>query len=102
MITYFLGLLAFNFAVALVMFAIIVYSRRKARSVTPLKGLAVFSIGWVAGSFLVLVVHLLFALGGTEVGGGPFETLVSIIVVLSVMHAAFGWLSEATVAGAPR
>ena len=99
LITYLLGLLAFNFVFALVMFAIIVYSRRKEREVTPLRGLAIFSIGWLAGSILVFVFHLLFALSGTEVQGGPFETPVSIVVILSVMYAAFAWLSEARVAG---
>lgn len=102
LITYFLGLLAFNFVFALAMFAIIVYSRRKEREVTPLRGLTIFSIGWLAGSLLVFVFHLLFALGGTEVQGGSFETPMSIIVILSVMYAAFGWLSEARVAGAPK
>jgi hypothetical protein len=100
LITYFLGLFAFNFVFALAMFAIIVYSRRKEREVTPLKGLAIFSIGWLAGSLLVFVFHLLFALGGTEVQGGPFEAPVSMVVVLSVMYAAFEWLSEARAAGA--
>jgi len=100
--TYFLGLLAFNFVFALVMFAIIVYTRRKEREVTPLRGLAIFSIGWLAGSLLVFVFHLLFALGGTQVQGGPFETPASIVVILSVMYAVFEWLSEARVAGASK
>ena len=100
--TYFLGLLAFNFVFAVVMFAIIVYSRRKEREVTPLRGLAIFSVGWLAGSFLVYVFHPLFALGGTEVQGGSLETPVSIVVILSVMYAAFGWLSQPRVGSTPK
>lgn len=96
-----LGPLASSFGVALVMFAIIAYSRRKERQVTPLRGLAIFSIGWLVGSLLVFVFLLLFSLTGTEVRGGQLETPVSIVLILSVMYAAFGWLSEAR-AGAPK
>lgn len=52
LITYFLGTLAYNLFMAIVIFAIIVYSRRKERAISPLMGIAVFSIGWLAGSLL--------------------------------------------------
>ena len=101
-ITYVLRLLAYNCGVAFLMFAIIVYARRKEREVTSLRGLAIFLIGWLVGSLLVFVVHLLFSLGGTEVRGGPLDSPVSFVIILSVMYATFGWLSEARVAGPPK
>ncbi len=47
LITYLLRLLGFDFVISLVMFAIILYSRRKEREVTSLRGLAIFLIGWL-------------------------------------------------------
>ena len=68
---YFLGILAYTLAVSLVVFGTIIYSRRHDRSVTTLRGLAVLLIGWVVASLLNFVTHLLFALAGIQVEGGP-------------------------------
>ena len=102
LIAYVVRFLGVNSGVALVMFAIIVYSRRKEREVTPFRGLAIFLIGWLAGSLLVFVLHILCALGGTKVEGGSLEGAVSFVVILSVMYAGFGWLSEARAGGGPK
>ncbi len=92
--TYFLNTLAFNVAISVITFAAVWASRRKGRELTFLRGTAVLLIGWVISSILVLIVHLLFAIGGTEVQGGQLETPISILVVISVMYAVFGWLSK--------
>ena len=92
--TYFLNTLAFNVAISVITFAAVWASRRKRRELTFLRGTAVLLIGWVIGSILVLIVHLLFSIGGTEVQGGPLETPISILVVISVMYAVFGLLSK--------
>jgi hypothetical protein len=95
--TYIAGLLAYNLASALVLFAIVGFSRRKERSVTPLRGVFVFLIAWLGGTILVFLIHLLFALGGTPVEGGQLETPIAILVILPVTYAAHMWLSQAKV-----
>jgi len=92
--TYFLNTLAFNVAISVIIFAAVWASRRKGRELTFLRGTAVLLIGWVIGSILVLIVHLLFSIGGTELRDGPLEGPISILVVISVMYAVFGWLSK--------
>ena len=99
---YFLGTLAFNLFTAFFMFAIIVFSRRKEREITPLKGTAVFLIGWLGGSILVFVFELLFALTGANVDGEQLKSGIAIIMILSVMYAAFSWLSKSRIAGTSR
>ncbi len=95
MANYVAGLLGFNFSVALIMFAIIIFSLRKKRAVTALKGFAIFAIGWLGGTFVVFVFHVLFRLAGTIVQAGQLEAPVSILVITPVMYAAFRKFSEA-------
>ncbi len=92
MATY-LELLGFNAVISVITFAAIWASRRKGRELTFLRGTAVLLISWVIGSTLVLIVRLLFYIGGTEVRDGLFES-ASILVVISVMYAVYGWLSK--------
>lgn len=92
--TYFLNTLAFNAAIAVITFAAVWVSRRKGRELTLLRGTAVLLIGWVIGSILVLIVHLLLSIGGTEIRDGPLEGSLSILVVISVMYAVYSWLSK--------
>ena len=96
-VTYCVHLLSFSFGISLFIFAIIIFARRKERAVTPLKGLAIFSIGWLASTFVVGVIHLSFAYFGTTLQGGELEAPVSIVIVMSVMYVVFNWLSEARV-----
>lgn len=92
--TYFLNTLAFNVAISVIIFAAVWASKRKGRELTFLRGAAVLLIGWVIGSILVLIVHLLFSIGGTEVRDGPLEAPISILVVISVVYAAYSLLSK--------
>jgi hypothetical protein len=92
--TYFFGLLAYNVAFAALAFAAVHISMRKFRELVFGRGVAVVLIGWIAGSLLILAIHLLFALNGTDVQGSQLETPVSIIGLLSVTYAAYGWLSK--------
>lgn len=92
---YFVGLLAHNLIFAFVLFAIVVFSRRKDRVVTPLRGLFVFLMAWLGGSVAVFLVHLLFTLSGTQVEGGQLETPIAILVILPIAYAAHNWLSRA-------
>ncbi len=92
--TYFLYTLAFNVAISVIAFAAIWASMRKGRELTFLRGTAVLLIGWVIGSILILIVHLLFSIGGTALRDGPLESPISVLVVISVMYMVYGWLSE--------
>ena len=94
---YFAGLLARNLAFALFLFAIVVFSRRKDRSVTPVRGLLVFLISWLGGSAACFLILLLFAATGTQVEGGQLEMPVAILVILPIAYASYTWLSEAKV-----
>ena len=91
--TYFAEFLGYNLATSFIAFAIIYFSRRNKRELTLLRGLAVLLSGWLIGSRLVFVVHFLFALGGTEVQGGPLEGPVSMLMIILAMYAIFSWLS---------
>jgi hypothetical protein len=95
--TYITNLLVYNLAIAFMLFAIVVFSCRKERSVTPLRGLFVFLIAWLGGTVLVFVFHLLFAVGGTEVRGGQLEMPIAIVTILAIAYAAHGWLSQPTI-----
>ena len=97
MATYFGGLLAYNLFSAFLLSAIVVFSRRKERSVTPLRGLFVFLIAWLVGTALVFLVHLVFKLGGTRIEGGQLETPIAILVILPIAYGAHTWLSQAKV-----
>ena len=92
--TYFFNTLAFNVAISVITFAVVWVSRWKGRELTFLRGMTVLLVGWVIGSILVFILHLLFSIGGTEVRDGPLEAPISILVVISVMYAVFGWLSK--------
>ena len=97
LLTYITGLLAYNLASAFLLFAIVVFSRRKERLVTPLRGLFVFLIAWLGGTVLIFLVHLLFAVGGTQVEGGQLEMPIAILVILPIAYAAHTWLSQAKI-----
>ncbi len=99
--TYFLNTLAFNVAMSVITFAAVWASRRKGRELTFLRGTAVLLIGWIIGSILVFIVHLLFSIGGQRSttmssipGDGPLEGPISILVLILVMYAIHGWLSK--------
>ena len=92
--THFLLLLAYNVAFSVLAFVIVYFLRRKERELTPLRGTAAALASWVLGSVLVIAVHLLFALGGTEVGGGQLEMPISLFVLIPVTYFVFGWLSK--------
>lgn len=92
--TYFVNTLAFNAAISVITFAAVLASGRKGSELTFLRGAAVLLIGWVIGSILVLIVHLLLSIGGTEVRDGPLEGSISILVMISVMYAVYSWLSK--------
>ena len=79
---------------AFVLCAIVVFSRRKERSVTLLKGVFVFLIAWLGGTIGVLLMHTLFAAGGIQVAGGQLETPIAVLVVLPMAFAAYNWLSQ--------
>jgi hypothetical protein len=95
--TYFLGVVAYCLAFALFLFAIVVFSRRKERSVTPIRGLCVFLVAWLGGSIAVFLIHLLFAAAGTPVEGGALETPIAILTILPIVYSAHSWLSQAKV-----
>ena len=88
-----------NLGYAVVTFAIIAFSRRKKRQFTPLRGLAIFTIGWLGGCLLIFAFLLLFAVVGSELLAGQLESQISILVSLAVMYAAFERLSQARFAG---
>jgi hypothetical protein len=92
--TVFVETLAYSFVIAFMMFAIIVYSRRKERAITSLKGFLVFLLGWLGGAILAFVFELLFALSGANVDSEGLKSGISIIMILSATYAAFSWLSE--------
>lgn len=94
LVTYFLSTLAFNAAISLITFAAVWASRRKKRELTFLRGTVVLLGGWVIGSILVFIVHLLLSIGGTEVRDGPLEGPISLLVTILVVYAAYGWLSK--------
>ena len=97
----FLLVLAYNLASSGVAYVVVYFLRRNERELTALRGTAVALIGWAASSLIVLVVYLLFGLGGIEVRGGEFEGPISIIVSLAVMYVVFGWLSKKRTGVAP-
>lgn len=97
LVTYFGGLLAYNLFSAFLLSAIVVFSRRRERSVTPLRSLFVFLIAWLVGTVSVFLVHLLFELSGTRIEGGQLETPIAILVILPIAYAAHTWLSQAKV-----
>ena len=96
-----LGILAFNVSISVITFAVVWASRRKERELTFLRGTAVLLIGWVIGSILILLFHLLFSIGGTEVRDGPLESPISILLLISAMYAVFSWLSKKRTVVAP-
>ena len=92
--TYLINTLAFNVAISIIIFAAVWASGRKGRELTFLRGTAVLLIGWVIGSVLVLVVHFLLSIGGTEIRDGPLEFPISMLVVILVMYGMYRWLSK--------
>src|SRR6266487_2194327 len=86
--------LAFNVPIAVITFAAVWASRRKKRELTFLRGTAVLLLGWVIGSILIFIVHLLFSISGIEVRDGSLEGPISILVMISVMYAVHARLSK--------
>ncbi len=97
LLTYFISVSAYCLAFALLLFAIVVFVRRKERLSTPSRGAAVFFIGWMGGSVAVFLVHLLFAVVGTQVANGPLEGPVAILTVLPIIYFAHARLSESRI-----
>ena len=89
----FLGVLAFNLATSVIIFTIIYFSRRKARTLLPLRAVAAFLGGWLGASLIVFVLHVLFALVGVTLKDSQLESPVSIIVTIATMYPLFTWLS---------
>ena len=99
--TYLLNTLAFNVAISIIIFAAVWASGRTRRELTFLRGTAVLLIGWVISSVLVLVVHFLLSILGTEVRDGALESPISVLVVIFVMYGAYRWLSKTRTVAAP-
>jgi hypothetical protein len=95
--SYFVVVLAYCLVFAFVLFAAVVFIRRDERSVTPIRGFAVFLIAWLGGSIAVYLMHLLFAAAGTQVAGGPLETPIAILTILPIVSLAHTWLSRAKI-----
>ncbi len=92
LLTYFIGVLAFNVAAALAAFGIVFWSRRRELVLTPLRGLAVLGVGWLGGSLIVVVFHVLFTHAGFNYREGSLEFIVSLCVLSAVMYPLFSWL----------
>ena len=96
--TFFLGILAFNLATSLIIFAVIYFSRRKQRELSPLRAFTVFIGGWLAASLIMFVLYIVFAFAGVALENTQLESPLSIIVVIASMYVLFTWLSTKRVA----
>ncbi len=83
---YFVSLFAHNLPIALIIFAALIFSRRKTLSITALRAAYVFLIGWLGGSILVFLMHLILGMAGTQVGDDPLDGLLAIIGILPIMY----------------
>ena len=79
--------LAYNFGAGLLAFfgAFRGVFRRRKTMITPQQGLAVFTIGWLAGAALVFLVHILAYVFGFAITG-IWENLVSLVVLFFIMR----------------
>lgn len=92
LLTYLIGVLAYNVAAALAAFGIVFWSRRRELVLTRARGLGVLLLGWLAGSVIVFVFDVLFAFGGINYREGTLEIIVSLLVQCAVMYPLFSWL----------
>jgi hypothetical protein len=92
LLTYLIGVLAFNVAAALAAFGIVFWSRRRELELTPARGLAVLVVGWLGGSLIVIALQVLFTYGGFNYREGSLELIVSLCVLSAVMYPLFSWL----------
>ena len=91
---YFVSLFAHNFPIALIIFGTLFFSRRKALSITALRALFVFLIGWLGGSVVVFFIHLIIGMVRTQVGDNQLDGLLAIIGILPIMYTLQTWLSQ--------
>lgn len=91
---YFVSLFAHNLPIALIIFGALVFSRRKTLSITALRALYVFLIGWLGGSVLVFLMHLILGMTGNQVGNDPLDGLLALIGILPLMYTAQTRLSQ--------
>ena len=98
---YFFGVLAFNITASVVSFGVAYFSHRNRRAISWLRGIAVLLIGWVLGSAIVFLVHLLLAPFGIRVESTDIlETAIAFIVLLPVMFFLYQLFSRALTAPA--
>lgn len=90
LVALFLEVAAFNVAAAVISFAVAFTTRLKRYGITWLRAIAVLIGGWIVGSIIVLVVHVLSALGGLIIADrDPLEIIVSLCVLLATMFLLF-------------
>jgi len=99
---YFTGILAYNITASLVAFAVAFASRRKRYPIGWLRGAAVLILGWILGSGVVFVVHILSSLGGIEIEDTvPWETVIALGVLFPVMFLLLDISKPKTATTAP-
>jgi len=89
----FVNLFGFNFGITLFGFAAVVFSRRKERSITALRAVYVFLIGWLGGSVVIFFIHLLFGMTG-PIGDNPIDAPLALLAMLPILYRSHTWLSQ--------
>lgn len=94
---YFLGQLAFNITAALVTFGIAYWLCRRKNVVVPwARALAALLLGWVAGSAIVFMLHVLLAMLGLNLEQPPIGIIVSLSVMYGTMYLLLTWMRPKT------
>lgn len=98
LMAWFLGVLAFNVTASVIAFAIAFGSRRKEYPIGWLRGGMVFIAGWLAGSVIVFLLHMImYSVSGIvipEMNSSSLEFILALGVLLPVMFLLFRVLRQ--------